>query len=120
MTFGISNQSICSPGGEFLVGLYRGRIVAIGGLQPAGGESAKIRRMRVHPEFQRRGFGQAILNRLESRAATLGFRKLVLDTSFLLKGALRFYPKNDYHKTDEQVRGNDRLIFFEKNLRPPA
>jgi hypothetical protein len=41
--------------GEFLVGVYEGRIVAIGALTT--NERAETKRMRVHPHFQRCGFG---------------------------------------------------------------
>ena len=36
--------------------------------------------MRVHPEFQRRGFGQRILEALEKRAKELGYKEIQLDT----------------------------------------
>jgi GNAT superfamily N-acetyltransferase len=47
------------PGGEFLVGIHEGQIVAIGALQTAP-ERAEVKRMGVHREYQRRGFGRAI------------------------------------------------------------
>ena len=37
--------------------------------------------MRVHPDHQRCGLGQAILDRLEASAIKLGLRELVLDTT---------------------------------------
>jgi len=107
-------------GGEFLVGECDGRIVAMGGLQKTDPHMAKVRRMRVHPDYQRRGFGKVILDQLESRALALGFRRLFLDTSILLKGALRFYPKYGYHKTHEEDSGEDRLIYFAKELHSPV
>src|SRR5690349_6283609 len=66
--------------GTFLVGEYEGRIVAMGALRRTSATSAEIKRMRVHPDFQRRGFGQAILRALEARAAQLGCTTLHLDT----------------------------------------
>ncbi len=59
--------------GEFLVGLVEGDIVAIGGLRQSGPGQGEIKRMRVHPRFQRRGFGREILLRLENRARELGY-----------------------------------------------
>lgn len=52
-------------GGEFLVGVEDGRIVAMGALRPRDGVRAEIKRMRVHPTAQRRGFGRRVLHRLE-------------------------------------------------------
>ncbi len=103
-------------GGEFLVGELDGTIVAMGGLQRINEHTAKIRRMRIDPDCQRRGYGKIILEQLESRAVELGYSKIVLDTSYLLTGALAFYPRFGYRKTHEEVRGDDRLVYFEKML----
>ncbi|MHC4718468.1 MAG: GNAT family N-acetyltransferase [Planctomycetota bacterium] len=103
-------------GGEFVVGEIDREIVAMGGLQRVDEHTAKIRRMRIQPGLQRRGYGKIILERLESSAVELGYRKIVLDTSYLLTGALNFYPRFGYQKTHEEDLGNDRIVFFEKDL----
>lgn len=54
-----------APGGEFLVGEHDGRVVAMGGFRRLTSLEAELKRIRVHPDFQRRGFGQAILVELE-------------------------------------------------------
>ena len=58
--------------GEFLVGTYASRIVAMGAFKQTSDERAEIKRMRVHPDFQGRGFGQLILQELEAQARALG------------------------------------------------
>ena len=68
-------------GGEFYVGTIDGRIVAMGALKRLTNTTAEICRMRVHPDFQRRGLGTRILSRLEERARELGFRTLTLETT---------------------------------------
>jgi N-acetylglutamate synthase-like GNAT family acetyltransferase len=57
--------------GEFLVGVCEGRIVAMGALRRTTNERAEIKRMRVHPDFQRCGFGQMILEALETDAISI-------------------------------------------------
>jgi len=106
-------------GGEFLVGECDGRIVAMGGIQKTDNNSAKLRRMRVRPDLQRRGFGTAILLRLESRALELGFIRLWLDTNVRLPQALSFYPRHGYSRTHEQKSSVDTLIYFERVLSLP-
>ena len=64
------------PGGEFLVGLLAGRIVAMGGFARTSDAGAEIKRMRVHSSYQRRGFGRAILEVLEDRASQSGVNPL--------------------------------------------
>lgn len=105
-------------GGEFLVGELQGRIVAMGALQPTGPDRAKIRRMRVHPHFWRRGFGQAILQALEERARHLGFRSLWLDTTVGQVAAQRLYEKNGYARMGAGRHGSFVLVLYEKRLAP--
>jgi hypothetical protein len=38
--------------GVFLVGVYEGRVVAMGALRKSSDERAEIKRMRVHPDVQ--------------------------------------------------------------------
>src|ERR1017187_302635 len=67
--------------GEFLIGTIQDRVVAIGALRRTGPDRAEIKRMRVHADYQRQGFGQAIYNELEKRAHELGYSLLHLDTA---------------------------------------
>ncbi len=55
-------------GGEFLVGTIGDEIVAMGAFRKISEGVAEIKRMRVHPKYQKRGFGQRIYDELEERA----------------------------------------------------
>lgn len=74
------------------------------------------KRMRVVPNFQRRGFGQAILAALETKARDMGYRTLHLDTSVKQPAAQQFYAKNGYAETGREKRGRFALIFDKKRL----
>ena len=78
-------------GGEFLVGILDGKIVCMGAFRRKSDTLAEIKRMRVLPEYQRRGLGQAILNQLEAKAILLGYRELCLDTTTLQIAAQKMY-----------------------------
>src|SRR6266568_4704196 len=78
-------------GGEFLEGLLDGQIVAMGALKRISEDKAEVKRMRVHPDYQRRGFGQEILSVLEARAKELGYRTLTLDTAVVQTAAQQLY-----------------------------
>jgi ribosomal protein S18 acetylase RimI-like enzyme len=98
-------------GGEFLVGelgadddsaddgggsqIGRG-IVAVGGFLPVDEGTIEIKRMRVHPEFQRRGYAGAVLDELEARARAAGFETAELETIELLRAARAFYESTGY------------------------
>jgi ribosomal protein S18 acetylase RimI-like enzyme len=111
--------------GEFLIGEYDGLLVAMGALKRTSPERAEIKRMRVHPEYQGRGYGQLILDELEARARALGYQTLHLDTSILQLPAQKLYEKNGFREVgrDKYQQEVDRdayqqleVILYEKQL----
>jgi GNAT superfamily N-acetyltransferase len=104
-------------GGEFLVGICDGRLIAMGALRHVTDAVAELNRMRVHPGFQGRGFGGAILARLEHRATELGYKQLRLDTVVTLTAAQRFYRSAGYRAVARGQLAGAEVIYFEKTLR---
>ena len=102
--------------GEFLVAFWQERLVAMGALRQTDLERAEIKRMRVHPDFQKRGFGQLILEMLEEKALQLGYAILHLDTSVLQEAAQRLYLKNGFQPVKHAYIENLECIFYEKRL----
>jgi len=49
--------------------------------------------MEVRPEFQRRGFGQIVLEKLKDTALRLGYTELCLDTTAQNIRAKKLYEK---------------------------
>ncbi len=102
--------------GEFLVGEENGRFVAMGALHHTSSERAEIKRMRVHPDYQGRGFGQLILTELMICARVLGYKTLHLDTSILQVPAQRLYEKNGFREVGRAIYQNLEVILYEKQL----
>jgi GNAT superfamily N-acetyltransferase len=109
-------DSYLATGGEFLVGVVSGRVVAMGALRRITDSVAELKRMRVHPRFQRRGFGRLILASLEHRARELGYAKLTLDTGVVLTAARRLYESAGYREAGRGRIGAVEVIYFEKRL----
>ena len=103
-------------GGEFYVGTAKGRIVAMGALLRLSDDRAELRRMRVHPDVQRRGLGRQMLSALEQRAAELGFRTLTLDTTVQQAPAIQLYTQSGYREVDRSRKGSFKVLEFEKEL----
>src|SRR5262245_10716394 len=82
--------------GDFVVGERDGTIVAIGGIRPFDDTRAEMKRVRVDPDHQRRGFGEAIVGRLEHCARELGYAAMHLDTTTLQQPAIKMYEKLGY------------------------
>lgn len=119
-----------AAGGEFLVGTLDGRIVAMGAVRPpkwyitelvdCGDGTAELKRLRVDPVHQRRGFGRALLDALTERARELGFEELVLDTTPGQTGAQRFFEANGFRRIGrDEIEGPDgpiELLLYRKRL----
>jgi GNAT superfamily N-acetyltransferase len=105
-------------GGEFLVGVVDDEVVAMGGIRPITASCAEIRRMRVHPDYQGRGYGKRMLTALESRAVDLGFGELTLYTNSKLIAARELYSRQGYEvmrwETDDAT--GESFIHFRKVL----
>ena len=109
-------EQYLSNKGEFLIGEWDGSFVAMGALHRTSPERAEIKRMRVHPNYQGRGFGQLILTELIARAHVLGYKTLHLDTSVLQVPAQKLYEKNGFRKVGGDIYNNLEVILYEKQL----
>ena len=105
-----------ATGGEFYVGITNDRIVAMGALLRLSDDRAEIRRMRVHPDVQRRGLGKQMLSALERRAAELGFRTLFLETTVQQLAAIQMYTRSGYHEVGKSRKANFKVLEFEKEI----
>jgi len=88
----------------------------MGALRPVSDRMAEIKRMRVHPDFQRRGFGRQVLAALECRAIELGYRTLRLDTAEVQVAARRLYETAGYREAGRGELAGFDVIYFEKSL----
>ena len=105
-----------ASGGDFLVGEYEDRVVAMGALRRVGSANAEIARMRVLPELQRRGIGRALLELLEAAAVEMGIKHLRLDTTAVQGAAQRLYESSGYTKVGESEHLGFVVYLYEKEL----
>jgi ribosomal protein S18 acetylase RimI-like enzyme len=103
-------------GGEFLVGIYDGRVIAMGALRHVTDSVGEVKRMRVHPAFQRRGFARLILTSLEDRARELRYSRLRLDTAVVRTAAQRLYQSAGYREVGRGQHAGADVVYYEKRL----
>ena len=103
-------------GGEFLVGVVDGRVVAMGALRRISTREAEVKRMRVEPALQGRGYGRAILEALHHRAAELGYSGLHLDTTAHQRAARSLYEANGYRESGRGKVGPFDCVFYERHV----
>ena len=101
-------------GGEFLVGELEGEIVAMGAIRRVSPEAAELKRMRVRPGLQGRGYGQAMLDALHRSAADLGYTMLHLDTTVRQRAARGLYLKNGYREVGRGSVGPFDCIYYQR------
>ncbi|MER7207756.1 GNAT family N-acetyltransferase [Streptosporangium sp. NPDC000239] len=105
-----------ADGGEFLVGeAVEGRVMAMGALRRVDDASGEMCRLRVHPEFQRRGFGDRMVAELESRAIGLGYARLRGDTTLNQPAAIHLYRKHGWREIRREGRGEHTVVYMEKD-----
>jgi GNAT superfamily N-acetyltransferase len=103
--------------GEFIVGCIDRQIVAVGGFRRVSEQKAEIRRMMVHPDFQRNGYGQKLLECLEIEAVGSGYKILTLHTTSTQVLAQRLYMRNRYVEMRRQPwHGMERIYWEKKTL----
>jgi len=103
-------------GGEFLVRTEDDVIIAMGALKRTSDTHAEIKRMRVHPDHQKRGLGQFLLSALEEAALTLGYKVLELRTTTIQKAAQILYERNGYTITGRSELAPFVVITYQKVL----
>ena len=94
-------------------------VVELGAVDPDE-STAEVTRMRVHPDHWRRGYGSAVLARLEERAPELGYDRLVLDTGTHQGRARAFYEAHGYTEVGGGEFYGYELVVYGKALRVPG
>ena len=98
--------------GDFIIGLEHDHLIAMGALKRIDSERCELKRIRVHPNFQGKGLGRNILEELEKRARSLGYRYIELDTLSHLTNTIRFFEMNGYKRYGSaEFEGNEQLLF---------
>jgi len=120
----------------FLVGTLDGCVVSMGGIRPVEGHLADllgpferptgaVKRLRVDPVHQGRGYGRRTLDALEERARERGYAALVLDTTPVQEAAIGLFEAAGYERGRRErvtVPGTDggeafTLLCYRKELR---
>jgi GNAT superfamily N-acetyltransferase len=122
--FTVRAEQVTPPAGAFLVAWLDGVPVGCGAVRPVTGGAAgvaEIKRMYTAPAARRQGVSRALLARLESEAAALGYRRLQLETGRRQPEAIALYESVGYHRIPSygQYEGHDLSVCFAKDLEAP-
>jgi ribosomal protein S18 acetylase RimI-like enzyme len=101
--------------GDTWVGVSDRRLVGVLVIREEDG-ALQIENIAVHPEYQSRGFGRALIEFAESRARELGLPNVTLYTNEAMVENLRLYPRFAFVETGRRVEDGYRRVYFRKRL----
>lgn len=76
-----------------------GEIVGTVGLHPISPSTCELRKMYLLPAARGAGWGRRLLEHALTRAKSLGFSRIELETATVLKEAVRLYEQSGFRRT---------------------
>jgi ribosomal protein S18 acetylase RimI-like enzyme len=98
--------------GDFLVGTVKDEVVVTGAVKKLDETCGEIKRIRVKPECQRKGYGEAMAKALIKRAAELGYDKIRIDTMITNTRAQALFNKLGFKEAYHGKIGEYNVIFY--------
>lgn len=80
-----------SPAGRLYLALADGAIAGCIALRKLDDERCEMKRLYVRPEYQGRGIGRLLTERILEDARSIGYRQILLDTFPFLEHAITMY-----------------------------
>jgi ribosomal protein S18 acetylase RimI-like enzyme len=102
--------------GEFIVGLQDSEIVAMGAFKKRTPECAEMKRLRIRPDCQRKGYGEIMMRKLMELAAEMGYTEAFLDTLTTNFRAQRLFQKLGWVKSGGGKMGPFELFYYSRKL----
>ena len=115
----VTTAQVSPPHGAFVVAWLDGEPVACGALRAAEVDgTAEVKRMYTAPAARRRGVAAIVLERLEQRAAELGYRALRLETGTAQPEAIALYDRAGWQRIASfgRYEGHPASVCFGKDL----
>ena len=104
------------PHGAFLVMRRDGEPIGCGGLTPLGDGAAYLKRMWLSPSVRGLGLGRQLLDALEKKARSIGYRVVKLETNKALPEAQKLYRSSGYREVAPFNDEHYAHLWFEKSL----
>jgi len=104
-------------GGNFWVVISENLVIGMVGVVFKGDRVAKIRALRVHPDFRKKGIATKLMMTLERYCKDHHIKKMVLGVSEDSMSAISLYQKFEFSKYNEKTLPNGLKVYYlEKNI----
>jgi GNAT superfamily N-acetyltransferase len=97
---GLAADHLAPPHGAFLVAWLGDASVGCGGIRRYDDSTGEIKRMYTIPGARRQGISRVLLVELETRARTIGYTRLVLETGTRQPEAIALYESAGYEQIE--------------------
>lgn len=93
-----------------------GEAIGCGAIRPINDDIAEVKRMFA--KIKTSGVGTEILSYLETKAKTMGYSAIWLETRLINERAVSFYEKRGYHRISNygKYENNPEAVCFEKRI----
>lgn len=102
--------------GDFIIAEIESKIAAYGAFLPVDEKTIEIRRMRVAPEWQRKGLGTAMLHFLLAKAKKYGFERAILNTDTRMEAAIKLYKNAGFVEVGKMFEYGEEMLLFENMI----
>ena len=97
-----------------------GQVIGMVGVQNQKESVAEIRRLRVHPEFRRKGVGSLLMKKSVQFCIDHGYLKVILDTRVEREPAIKMFEKLGFqHGRTREINGRRLIDFYLDMYREP-
>ena len=103
-------------GNHFWVAEADGMIVGMIGVQHHDEGTGEIRRLRVHPDYRRRGIGTAMVETAVRFCREQAYLKVTLDTFMERDPAIRLFEQFKFRHYRTKTFGEKELVYFYLDL----
>ncbi|MFJ4789582.1 GNAT family N-acetyltransferase [Streptomyces sp. NPDC088794] len=111
-----TGAELAPPGGQLLVGWYRGAAAGSAGVRLLTSTTAELTRVFVYEETRGKGGAALLVRAAEEAAHALGAEELILDTRSDLVEARALYARLGYAETGPHNDGRYAEHWFRKKL----
>jgi ribosomal protein S18 acetylase RimI-like enzyme len=103
-------------GNHFWVAEAEGKVVGMIGVQHHDEGTGEIRRLRVHPDYRRRGIGGALVETAVRFCREQNYLKVTLDTFMERDPAIRLFEQFKFRHYRTKTFGEKELVYFYLDL----
>lgn len=95
------------PNGAIFLAIENGDMVGCVAVRPVTQQQAELKRLYLRPAYQGQGIGKQLFNKAMSRAKSIGYQSIVLDTLPTMQSAISLYQAYGFREIEGYYHNPD-------------